>query len=171
MNLTNGAAVAAMLMITMFGAAVAPTDAAAQTRAALVQNVDEQGRNPYQEHIDAVCNIYCIVSFNQVPAGMRLVVTHVNLTVDTLGGTTVPRVLFESNSVGRTFAVMALPVARGTALGGTYQMIANEDVLAYFGPGEQPTLYGALNLELYSSSDRFAGPLSASISGYYVKLP
>jgi hypothetical protein len=53
----------------------------AQTRAALVKNVDEAGRMPYQQMLnfntlppDCPLTKFCVVSFAAVPAGKRLVV-------------------------------------------------------------------------------------------------
>jgi hypothetical protein len=52
----------------------------AQVRAALVQNVDDPGRIPYQgvRACFFQSNNFCTVNFPPVPAGKRLVITHVS---------------------------------------------------------------------------------------------
>ncbi len=55
--------------------------AVAQTRAALVQSIDEPGRNPYQEtQSNTTCRGTTVCGFNfaAVPAGKRLVLTNIS---------------------------------------------------------------------------------------------
>ncbi len=55
--------------------------------AALVKNVDERGRNPYVQqqtcYIVSTTNGQCAAFFPPVPANMRLVIEHVNISIDT----------------------------------------------------------------------------------------
>jgi hypothetical protein len=57
----------------------------AAVQAILIQNRDERGRNPYMQTLScysasvAQCNSF----FPAVPAGKRLVIEHVNVSVDT----------------------------------------------------------------------------------------
>jgi hypothetical protein len=61
--------------------------AAAQT-AVPVQNIDEPGRNPYQEyHVSFTPGEFALV-FQAVPAGKRRVITHVNCQVNVQTGKT-----------------------------------------------------------------------------------
>jgi hypothetical protein len=57
----------------------------AQIRAALVQNVDEPGRNPYSSYIfvrpENCVQLTCSVQFDAIPAGKRLVATSVIGTI------------------------------------------------------------------------------------------
>jgi hypothetical protein len=60
--------------------------AAAQVRPAYVKNVDEPGRAPYQQMVNfslgfpTTCDLaMCVISFNAVPAGKRLIVEHVTM--------------------------------------------------------------------------------------------
>lgn len=60
--------------------------ATAQVRPAYIKNVDEPGRLPYQQMVSFsegapdTCNpLLCVISFNAVPAGKRLVVEHVTM--------------------------------------------------------------------------------------------
>src|SRR5215475_13967952 len=52
----------------------------AQIRAALVKNIDEQGRTPYQssQSCNTPGNTVCSADLTPVPAGKRLVIQHVS---------------------------------------------------------------------------------------------
>lgn len=70
--------VLALTVAASLGAVLAPQSASAQTRAALVRNVDEPGRVPYSEDIVGTCNaVNCFFTFATVPAGKRLVIEQV----------------------------------------------------------------------------------------------
>jgi hypothetical protein len=70
---------------------VVADEAIAQIRAALVKNVDEPGRAPYQQMVEfnqvsgfgAVCPTatVCVVGFGPVPPGKRLVVEHITMLI------------------------------------------------------------------------------------------
>lgn len=71
--------VLAVTLASALGAALVPQAASAQTRAALVRNVDEPGRVPYSESKIGTCNaVNCFFNFTVVPAGKRLVIEHIN---------------------------------------------------------------------------------------------
>lgn len=78
----------------MFGTAITAVlialplaQSAAQT-AVPVQNIDEPGRNPYQEyHVSFTPGEFALV-FQAVPAGKRRVITHVNCQVNVQAGKT-----------------------------------------------------------------------------------
>jgi hypothetical protein len=148
--------------------AIDATPAVAQIRAALVQNVDEPGRNPYQETQFTICGgpQNCNFTFAFVPSGKRLVLTHVSGFVDVKGGT-IPNSNVESNFGGNQFATVFFLGARGTVSPSSTRIVYNSDVLAYFGPGEQPFgFYG-----LFSTSDTFLSGGVLTLSGYYINLP
>src|SRR3954454_4054241 len=109
----------------------------AQIKAALVQNVDEPGRNPYQESQFTVCGgpQNCNFQFAMIPAGKRLVLTLLNGWVDVRGGT-LPNSNVQSSFGGNSFATVFFPGTRGNVGGGSTRIVYNSDVLAYFGPGE-----------------------------------
>lgn len=141
---------------------------AAQVRAAIVQNVDEPGRNPYQETQFVICGgpQNCNFSFAAVPAGKRLVLTNVNGFVDVKNGT-LPNANVESSLGGSQYATVFVPGTRGTVNLGSTRVVYNSEVKAYFGPGEQPSgFYG-----LFSTSDTFVGGGLMTLTGYYVTLP
>ena len=117
-------------------------------RAALVENVDEPGRNPYSEN--ASCSgVGCTVGFSPVPTGKRLVVTFVNGIVE--GNNTS---VAELGGHGLYFRIFT------TAPGGTAGLF-NAATTAYYDPGEQPLVSCFCNGSL----------VSATLSGYYVNLP
>lgn len=142
--------------------------AAAQTRAALVQSVDEPARNPYQEtQFNVVCRgtSICGLDFAVVPAGKRLVVTHISGYVDTANGT-MPNSFLQSTLGGTYTATVPIIAARGplSALGTRY--VISQNVLAYFGPGESPRgSYQGLLGEVMS------GGALMMLSGYFINLP
>lgn len=74
-------------------------------RAALVSNVDDPGRIPYQSQRACIFSSgSCVVSFPPVPDGKRLVITHVSGSLqDTLPGGTL--VLGNLSSFGTSIAI------------------------------------------------------------------
>lgn len=77
----DAAAMAALIVLPL-------AQAAAQT-AVPVQNIDEPGRNPYQEyHVSFTPGEFALV-FQAVPAGKRRVITHVNCQVNVQTGKTI----------------------------------------------------------------------------------
>ena len=114
-------------------------------RAALVQNVDEPGRNAYSE--SASCFSFgCLAIFSPVPAGKRLVVTFINgqvgsgsLTLDLGGHRT-------DNNVRAFLATSNL---------------INAPTLAYFDAGEAP----------YITANAPGNFTQATLSGYYINQP
>lgn len=80
-------AVAALAILATFGTIGIPK-AIAQIRAALVKNVDEPGRAPFQFHqsayvgVSSPCGLnFCDFRLPAVPAGKRLVITNIALRV------------------------------------------------------------------------------------------
>ncbi|MDO9315012.1 MAG: hypothetical protein Q7T97_10750 [Burkholderiaceae bacterium] len=148
--------------------ALSALPAAAQTRAALVQSVDEPGRNPYQETLsDLACRgtTVCSVNFATVPAGKRLVVTHISGYIDTAAGTP-PNGFLSSSFGGSAYATVPFTGVRGPNgnLGTRY--FINNEVLAYFGVGESPrATMQALG------GDTASGGALVMISGYFVNVP
>ena len=155
--------IAAVAAITTFTA----KPLLAQIRAALVQNVDEPGRNPYQEAQFVTCGTQnCNFLYAVVPAGKRLVLTNVSGYVDVHGGT-LPNTYVQSSFGGSPFATVFVPGIRGTVNSNSTRIVYNSQVTAYFGPGEQPSgFYG-----LFSTSDSFAAGGLMVLTGYYVNLP
>ncbi len=135
----------------------------AQIKAALVQVRDEPARNPYYQQ--GSCNSptfqYCNVNFPAVPAGKRLVITHVsslNLmpAANTITSTDL-RVL--NGFIKAFFPVSALP-----ANGGTFNYASNEVTYATFEAGETPQF-----LTFVNSNANFQ--LVAILSGYTIDIP
>lgn len=142
--------------------------AAAQTRAALVQSVDEPGRNPYQETLaDTACRGTSVCGFNfaTVPAGKRLVVTHISGYVDTATGT-LPNSFLQSSFGGSAYATVPFTGVRGPTSALGTRIFINQSVLAYFGAGESPRgSYQGLLGEVLS------GGALMMLSGYFVNVP
>jgi hypothetical protein len=167
------------LLAVLGGLAAKP--ALAQVRAAIVENVDEPGRNPYASTVffangfefpaGGTCgSSQCELHFQTVPAGKRLVVTNVigNVYVDTPGVIS-PVLLFPLGNSGQGTTMM-LPSG---LMAGTYQgsnMIGiSAEVRAYFEPGATPAIsiipIGAI------SALGSKGSTAITLSGYLVSLP
>lgn len=141
----------------------------AQTRAALVKNVDEPGRAPYQSVIEFNAGTGCIgtqcniVSFAPVPAGKRLVVDHVSALVGVISGGQ-PTVTAFSNSNCINCSNRALVtgwVNTGLALSGSVFWALDRATTVYFEAGEIPQLK-----MLASASFAFVG--NASLVGHLI---
>lgn len=120
----------------------------AQIKAALVQNVDEPGRNPYTSTVFFASDLFssctgpeCRVNFAAIPAGKRLVATSIvgNIYVETPGivGSTL---LFPLGNAlgGTTLSVPTLPQT-GSASGANIIGV-NVQLTAYFEAGFTPEL-------------------------------
>ena len=135
----------------------------AQVKAAIIQNRDEVGRNPFYQQ--ASCNTvtfsFCQVSFPAVPAGKRLVVTHISTlnlmpAANTITSTDL-RIL--NGSIKGFYPVTLLP---GTSSGFNYA--TNENTLATFEAGEAPQY-----ITFVSNNANFQ--VVAVLSGYTVDIP
>jgi hypothetical protein len=140
----------------------------AQTRAALVQSVDEPARNPYQETIaNVTCrgNTVCSFTFTTVPAGKRLVVSNIAGYLDSSGGG-LPNCFLNSGFGGSNFASLPFTGVRGpsTALG--VRILLTHSVLAYFGPGEPVSAFCQASL-----GETLSGGAQIMLTGHYVNLP
>lgn len=117
-------------------------------RAALVENVDEPGRNPYSENTGCFAK-GCNAIFSAVPAGKRLVVTFVNAEIENGPGF---MALTGHGTDVRIFTTTSASVFD----------VLNAPTWTYFDAGERPSL----GCDGCNSS--FAG---GTLSGYYVNLP
>jgi hypothetical protein len=168
-----------MLKLTRLAASLAlatgfinllPATATAQ-KPALVRNVDEPGRSPYQHGVifnqsPSDCSNYsCTVYFPAVPAGYRLVVTYASafykLGNGSAGGS------FASVSLGADYDDNArLMLPRPLTIGdNTY--IASGPITYYVEPGRSPILH------LDGSPVATDGGFSAQVTvvGYLVAIP
>jgi len=158
----------AALALTAAALCLAAPPALAQ-RAALVQSIDEPGRNPYQETLsDLTCRNTTVCSFNfsTVPAGKRLVVTHIAGYVDTAGGT-LPNGFFQSSFGGSSYATVPFTGVRGPTSALGVRIFINHEVRAYFGAGENPRGVYHVN----GSGDTMSGGALMMVSGYLVNVP
>lgn len=141
----------------------------AQTRAALVQSIDEPGRNPYQEtQSNTTCRgtTVCSFSFATVPAGKRLVLTNISGYVDTAAGA-LPNGFVSSGFGGSAYATLAFTGVRGPTSALGTRIFINHSVQAYFGPGEP--LNGTFHVN--GSGDAMSGGALLMLSGYFVNVP
>jgi hypothetical protein len=133
----------------------------AQVRAALTQNIDERGRNPYSQELSCFSNTSgaCSVSFPNVPANMRLVVEHINVSVST----TTPIEAVEI--IGSNVVNAPLLTLQGKDFAGKNLYIANQPLLFYFSAGEAPAVeaYVLPGNSIYVAAD-------ITLTGYLVNL-
>lgn len=143
--------------------------ALAQTRAALVQSIDEPGRNPYQEtQSNTTCRGTTVCSFNfaPVPPGKRLVLTHISGYVDT-GAGALPNGFVNSGFGGPTYATIPFTGVRGAVSALGTRIFINHSVQAYFGPGEPINAVYHVN----GSGDTMSGGALMMLTGYFVNVP
>jgi hypothetical protein len=135
------------MLVALFLSCAIP--ASAQVRPAMVKNVDEPGRVPYQQTIEfsaggTDCSgSLCLVPFSEVPAGKRLVVEHVTALLAVAGGGTVQMFMFGTGGVtntGNVFVILPAFVDTGFDAFGTTFWAIDRPVKVYFGPGKTPTL-------------------------------
>jgi hypothetical protein len=137
--------------------------------AALVENIDEPGRNPYQEGVFVDCpgSQFCNFFYSAVPTGKRLVLTDISGFIDVDNGT-LPNGILSSSSSASSAAFQAFTGVTGNVFsGGGTRIFINQRVQAYFGAGEIPHVF----LGLASTSDSFKDGGEVAISGYYVSAP
>src|SRR4051812_743493 len=132
-----------------------------------VQNLDEPGRNPYQEYQFQSCSGQgnCGGTYAVVPTGKRLVIQGVGGYVDVAGGT-VPNCFLTSSIGGNQYLSTPLAFTKGT-VGNSTRFVINQDIHGYLGAGENPTVF----CTLFSTGDNFSGGFQMMITGYYVNQP
>jgi len=132
--------------------------AIAQIKAALVKNVDEKGRSPYQQSGFVQCTAssgFCDLVFPPVPAGKRLVAEHISANV------------FAPNGVNAMFLVVGgntsfdLPT-HTASLSSLYSM--NEVVLGFYEAGQTPLF------RLATSVPDPSAAASVTLTGYLIDL-
>jgi hypothetical protein len=129
---------------------------------ALTKNIDERGRNPYIQSVvcyNASAN-NCSAFFPAVPAGMRLVVEHVNMSIDT------PTALSSVDLSGNQSIIeyLFLQLA-GTDQVGNSIYIANQPMLTYYEAGQTPII----SAFTHSGGFEFVSG-GVTLTGYLVNL-
>lgn len=155
--LTLAASIVTLSVVAPFAA----KPAFAVVRAALTQNVDEKGRNPYfqQESCSAIANS-CNARFAAVPSGYRLVVEHLNMFVTS--STALDQVAIFGHG---TIAENAHLTQQANDSSGFMAFSENEPFLAYYEAGESPEVI----FDAQSGATKF---ISAQVTlvGYLVNL-
>ena len=141
----------------------------AQVRAALIQNVDEPGRNPYQERqyysFTGFCGLnVCPVNFSPVPAGSRLVITDISGSLKLQGTVSVDEIFLTESAGSGAIRVNVPTQYEGFANGITFRQF-NSQVHLYVEPGKIPSV------EVVLTGNPGAYVQNISLAGYYIKLP
>jgi hypothetical protein len=132
-------------------------------KAALVQGRDDPARNFYQ--VTGNCGSptfqYCAIDFPAVPAGKRLIVTHLSMLNQMPAAGTISSIDLRISG-GAILAFLPSTLNPGTAFAFNYSV--NESVLAKFDTGDAP--------QLITFSTSAAGFTTiAVISGYMIDIP
>jgi len=143
--------------------ALAPLSAAsAQPKPALVQDRDEAGRAPYVDAVqvdaDTACNAFsCSHDFAVVPAGKRLVITHVAVTFGQTG----------ANPTGAAYlmrdGVDIVPLGVMQRAGARFFL--SMPVTYYVEAGQKP------RIEAQADSVDLTSFFGAALVGHFVALP
>jgi hypothetical protein len=158
---------AALLVLAAAFTHLLPATAHAQ-KPALVRNVDEPGRAPYQHSVHfsqtfSTCQSFiCLVSFPPVPAGYRLVVTHASASYALVAGGSDAAVYLgaDGDIVSNT---LLLPVAVNS---GSNFYYTSSPVTYFVEPGSTPYI-------ILSGSFIATNGLAANVAiiGYLVAIP
>lgn len=133
----------------------------------LVRNADEPARNPYQEEHSAYVGSGedpTDLIFSKVPAGKRLVVTHMSAWYEQSAGQNTPvrvpvRLVIGNSAARDTPAGQFIPPS---ILPGGTDVVVNADTVLYFNAGEEP-------IALFNRDSLSAAIVT--LSGYMVSVP
>jgi hypothetical protein len=157
---------AALLVFAVVIVGLTSPEAVAQLRAALVKNVDEPGRSPYDALASgpASCNAdICHFFFPVVPANKRLVVTNVSgLTFRQPGVIALVSSVVTCTNCANNRAFLATPTAPVT-VSGADAWTFNQTVNVTYEPGTVPTVKVSFNTD----SGFFH---NVSVQGYLIDL-
>ena len=143
-----------------------PAAAGAQPKPALVQDIDEPGRNPYQQGMSFVAsastcsnNFACSVDFPAVPAGKRLVLTYVSASFCTGQSGQCRR---QGRQIPGHRCLLTLPAvtANPAVVGARYT--ASGPVTFYYEPGDVPRVTLSAQVHNFGSTD------SVTVVGYLI---
>ena len=166
----------ALCAIAVACSSISITPAAHAAKPVLVQNADEPGRVPYQESLrirnDSVncplppsrTNFYCVATFPAVPAGMRLVVTHVSADYSRSEPGEVALVKLGMNA--NLVFTLALPVPVQVPNNRFGRFVVSSPVTFFINSGESPSVF-----LFAASSDKVDAEIHVVLVGYLVSLP
>jgi hypothetical protein len=138
----------------------------AQIRAALVKNIDEPGRSPYQSvsHGTPGTPTFCVTEFAPIPPNKRLVVEHLSAYAVLTGGTSASAVIEGKFSAPNLvngpevfFTATSVPDQRWAA---------NQQMTVYVEPGGVPRV--ELSIPLFTFGPRCTA--HGTLSGHLIDL-
>lgn len=137
-------------------------NASAQT----VRNADEPGRNPYQYtgKVDCYNRSSCAFDFPPVPAGKRLVIQSISVSVATKESNPTLKQVVLTDFYGAITHNLPLEYRGGDSFIG-YFFTTNQSVLHYYNPGDTPRLLA----QVYGTS--VVRKANFTMTGYVIKLP
>jgi hypothetical protein len=141
------------------------TSATAQTRPALVQDRDQAGRNFYsfQGTCGNVMTGVCTIDLPAVPAGMRLIITHISAQIAASLSTSVTGADLRKKGTSNFGAFPNIRPTPNTSFGATFY-VANEPVFAKFDAGE------IAEFNIFAPTEPSLGA-QVVLSGYMIAIP
>ena len=139
--------------LSILAVLVLATVCAQAQKPALTKSVDEPGRSPYTSRVLDICRAGCVLNFTPVPAGFRLVVTHVAVGFTS---TLLSKYVY-LQSGNDTFSAFFLPVPNPA---GDDYFITSTPVTYYVEPGVTPQMVVP-----------GTATATATIVGYLVAIP
>jgi len=157
---------AAAFAVIALGAVICTVPAEAQTRPALVRDVDNGALQPFRDHIFisvAAGEIFKLVNGPVVPAGKRLVIENVSVWASTPLDVEITGVWLQVAGVS-TFALMDPNSTERRDSGASAISAYNRTVKLYYNPGE--TIQGQVFFKGLSGTKQ----VNIYLNGYYVNL-
>jgi hypothetical protein len=135
-----------------------------------VRNVDEPGLAPYQEGrigtflVTPCAFASCSVSFSAVPAGKRLVVTHISGRLQLQHSPIFPILVRLVPESGGSVQVIVPVTKQGPTTGDVDYYAFSERVQTYFDTSPP-------QVDVFLDTVPFAGGIAVTLTGYYVTIP
>ncbi|HEV6966524.1 MULTISPECIES: hypothetical protein [Roseateles] len=156
------------IVAALFGMA-AHVQVSAQTRPALVQDVDQADRHAYWEDADLRSNAgscignSCSLTFATVPSGTRRVIEYVACTFSASSSSDV--ITFVELNTQSPYGKSRARLPAAQSVPGMSPFFTNQRLLAYYASGEQVAVIA------YDSGNASPRNMHCSLSGHDVTLP
>jgi hypothetical protein len=157
---------AAAFAVIALGAVICTVPAEAQTRPALVRDVDNGALQPFRDRISisaAAGETSKTVNGPVIPAGKRLVIENVSVWATTPLDVEITGVWLEVAGVS-TFAMMDPNSTERRDIGGAAVSAYNRPVKLYYNPGE------TIQAQVFFKGTSGAKVVNIYLNGYYVNL-
>ncbi|MBZ5624982.1 MAG: hypothetical protein LAQ69_40715 [Acidobacteriia bacterium] len=151
-----------LALLAVLGKFYAVPAIAQAVRAALVKNIDERGRIPFQARFSCSDVAQCSALANPVPAHSRLVIEHIGAQCLMTTGDQISQLILTNDTGTQPDFLIATFQAR-FAVAGRDVYVTSQPVLAYVEAGQRPTV-------TLSGGSQATVTINGVISGYLVDL-